>query len=115
MKQNTRYTLAVSGLEKTYKFDTFEKSFGTVISSTPTYDGIYRVVTGNRPLKLTLTGTLAREQLADYDRLIPFTGIRTDLTVDSVTYEGFALENVRAQFEAGSLLGKVTAVFTEVT
>ena len=115
MKQNTRYILTATAIETSFIFDTFCETFGTAMTAVPAYNGIFCSVTGRKSSKITLTGTLAMEQLSDYEALKTVTGRKTTFVINSVQYENYALESVKAEFEAGSLLGTVTAVITEVT
>ena len=106
--------LEITGSAQSYRFDTFTETFGTVISKTPTYNGIYSIISGVRKRTLTLRGKLTREQLSDYEGIKAFTGLKKNISIDGNSYSDMAVENVKAEFEGSALMGDITVVLTEV-
>ena len=113
MITNNRIVLSIG--ESSFSFDTFTETFGTVVSSTPAYSSIYRVITGTDARRLVFGAKVTKEQAPDYEALRSLTGSKQNMTVGSTSYSGYALESVKLEFRAGALMGDVTAVFSEVS
>ena len=114
MMNSSNIALSFSGSEDRFYFDSLTETFGTVISKTPAYEGVYRIISGEQALTLILKGKLTREQLTLYEGIRSYTGIKKIITIDERSYSDMAVESVKAEFEGGSLMGEITVVLSEV-
>ena len=110
-----RIELKFSGSSEKCSFDSVTETFGSVISKTPAYEGVYSVISGVRERSFILKGKLTREQLSAYEGMKAYTGMKKTITLGGSSYSNMTLESVKAEFEGSALTGNITAVLTEVS